>query len=49
MNQKELDEYLKTNLSIDINRCGGDYGSKSFLEIQLKLKGEVISSTYIDD
>jgi hypothetical protein len=49
MNEKELDAYLKKNLSIDIKTVGGSYGQSKYLEIELKLKGETISTIYIDE
>lgn len=41
MDEKELKEYLKENLSIQIDTFK-DYGSKGFI-VQLILKDEVIS------
>ncbi|MFE8701136.1 hypothetical protein ACFYKX_11075 [Cytobacillus sp. FJAT-54145] len=53
MEQKEIEhivkEYLKKHLSIDVEKKGGQYGSKSYIEIQLKLGNEVISETWIND
>jgi hypothetical protein len=49
MNEKEIEQYLKENLSINIEKSGGSYGSQVITEIQLKLKGETISTIYIDD
>jgi hypothetical protein len=49
LNEKEIEEYLKENLSINIEKSSGSYGSQVITEIQLKLKGETISTIYIDD
>jgi hypothetical protein len=49
LNEKEIEEYLKENLSINIEKSGGSYGSRITTEIQLKLKEETISTIYIDD
>jgi hypothetical protein len=49
LNEKQLYEYLKENLKINVKRVEGSYGDKGFSELQLILKGEIISSDYIED
>lgn len=48
MNEKEIDEYLKNNLSLDVDKCRASYGGYDYLKIELKLKNETISTIYID-
>lgn len=42
-------EYLKENLNIEATKEGGQYGSKTYTKIEIKIGDETISTTYIDD
>lgn len=47
--EKKVRDYLKANLSIDVNKIHGSYGSASYVKLELKLGEEVISEAYIND
>ena len=47
--EKKIKEYLKSKLSITAQEKGGVYGSRKYIEIQLKLDDEIISETWIDN
>ena len=47
--EEKIKEYLRNNLSIEIENCGGQYGSNSYKKISLKLKDEEFSTAYIND
>jgi hypothetical protein len=46
--EKIIRQYILNNLEIETKLCGGDYGSKKFVEIKLKLNENPFSSCYID-
>jgi hypothetical protein len=46
--EKMIEEYLITNLRIDKKEFGSNYGSRPYIEIQLKLGEKEISSIYVD-
>lgn len=46
MDQAELKEYLKNNLSLDISAVWGDFQGKR-IKVTLKLDNTIIASDYI--
>lgn len=48
MNEEQVVEFLKNNLELDIKESGGSYGEKEYYQIELKLKGDSISTIYLD-
>ncbi|WCK57077.1 hypothetical protein PP175_28220 (plasmid) [Aneurinibacillus sp. Ricciae_BoGa-3] len=47
--ERKVKEFLKSNLTIETQKVGGEYESKSYTKLELKLGEEVISTTYLDD
>lgn len=47
--EQKIHEYLSNNLTIGTKKINSSYGSPSYIVIQLKLKEEIISETYIED
>lgn len=46
--KKEFIEAAKDLLSISVKRKGGSYGESDYVEIELLVAGEVVSTAYID-
>lgn len=44
--QEQIKEYIKNNLSIEIQHKRGFYSDADYYEIKLVLDGEVISESY---
>lgn len=47
MNEEELIEFLRENLTIEVETHYGSYGDKDLQEVIIKVGGEYITSDYL--
>lgn len=45
---KQIKEYLKNNLTINIMKYDGCYGTRDYIEVEVKLNDEIISTSTTD-